>query len=441
MKEWRRLEFKKISLGKFCRWMMAALYIILPIYFSLEISDSLPSFTGSRMIIIISFLALLVLGGKIAVPRSKTMRMVWFLVISLLLVNLLHIPDSSSYSLKAIFSLLLENLMLICIIIALLNSQQNINRFINVMVCTSAIVVFFALIEFFTGYNVFYLLTTTNRTVYQASYIRLGMTRAEASFGHSVYFGVYCSCMLPFVLFLFEKSSKCKYLLIALLNVVGVLISGSRGQMVACFATCFLIYLKKKGTMRKKYTMAIVTLVTVGVIMMAFVPAAFSYVWENIKSILNILGFNFTISSDYGINLSGLDSRTVQLSGIRWLIENGSFLFGLGSLAPSRGLVSYYWASYGWQTVKSIDVGYVGWFLEYGLVGAIIFFVFFAFFLAHSFKKSNEMDKNCLYNPIKWFFVCYIFNLLSSTGLDKMLWIVIGILMSYEHVNRNCAIE
>lgn len=435
------MKRRKLSINEFCAWMLSALYIILPTYFSLDISDSLPSFTGSRIIIIVSLIFLLFAGGNIVIPRSKSMKQVAMFVLVLSIVNLLHLQDSSSYSIKAIFSLLLEDILLICIICTLLNSQRKIIAFVNVMVAASAVVVFFAIIEFFTGYNVFYLLTTTTRTVYQASYIRLGMTRAEASFGHSVYFGVYCSGILPFTLYLYEKTNKRKYLVVALLNIVGVLISGSRGQMVACFVTLALIYINKHGRIKSKYTIALISFIVLAAVTMVFVPAAFSYIWENVKSLLNIVGFNFAISSDYGINLSGLDSRMVQWSGIRWLFENNSFILGLGSLASSRGLVSYYWSSYGWQTVKSIDVGYVGWFLEYGLVGAIVYFCFFAFFLTRSIKNSLESDENNLYNPIKWFFICYLFNLLSSTGLEKMLWIVIAIFICYERVNRNSVME
>lgn len=427
-------ERRGISILDFCLWLMAALYIILPTYFAFEISGSLPSFTGSRIVLIITLLIIVLTKKKILIPKSKEIKIIWLASFVLVFVNLIHISDSESYSIKAIFSIFLENVFLVLVLYNLIDTRDKLNKFIKVMVATSAVVTFFATIEFLTGYNVFYLLTTTTRTVYQASYIRSGMTRAEASFSHSVYYGVYCSCMLPFSLYLYENTKNKKYLVVALLNILGTLMSGSRGQMVACFVTAVLMLCKKRADLKRRYFRAIaLTLIPIAIIVV-FIPGVFAYISENVKSILNIIGFNFSISSDFGINAGGLDSRTVQLSGIRWLIINGVFLFGLGSLAPARGLVSYYWASYGWQTVKSIDVGYVGWFLEYGLVGAIAYLALFICITWMTCKKSNDRNIVNVMNPLKWFMICYLLNLLSSTGMDKMLWVVLGLIAVAERV-------
>lgn len=425
-------EKRSITIMDFCLWLMAALYIILPTYFAFEVSSSLPSFTGSKIVLLITILLVAVSKKEIAIPKVREMKIIWLVSMVLVIINISHMGDSGSYSIKAIFSIFLENIFLALILYNLINTRDKLNGFIKIMVTTSAVVTFFAAIEFLTGYNVFYLLTTTSRTVYQASYIRSGMTRAEASFSHSVYYGVYCSCMLPFSLYLYENNKNKKYLLFALLNVLGTLMSGSRGQMVACFVTAFLMICKKRGDLKRKYFRAIILALIPTAILVVFVPGIFSYISENVKSILNIVGFNFSIYKDFGINAGGLDSRTVQLTGIKWLLINGSFFLGLGSLAPARGLVSYYWASYGWQTVKSIDVGYVGWFLEYGLIGAIVYFILYIYITWMTCKKSNDKDSTNIMNPFKWFMVCYLLNLLSSTGMDKLLWVVLGLLISTE---------
>lgn len=430
------MKNKSLTLSGLTIAVLAALYIILPIYFSFELSSVLPSFTGSRIIVIVSIFIIALTFHRIIIPGVKQMKVIYLYIIVITLVNVIHLSDSSLYSVKAIFSLVIENLILVCIMCTLLTKREKIEMFIKIMVITSGIVAVLAIIEFLTGYNVFELLTTTSRIVYRASYIRLGMMRAETSFGHPVYYGVYCSCMIPFSLYLYESTMKKKFLFIALLNIIGTIVSGSRGQMVACFVTCFLIYLSKKGSIKRKYSIAILGVLIMGILAIFFIPTIFSYVVENIKSILNIVGFNFSISADYGINAGGVDSRIVQLSGLRWLFEKNSFLFGLGSLAANRGLVSYYWASSGWQTVTSIDVGYVGWFLEYGLIGAIANLILFLSFLRDSIKRANDKILSNLYNPIKWFFICYLLNLMSSTGIDKLLWIVIGLMISIERVNK-----
>lgn len=425
---------RKISVIDSGLWLMAALYIILPTYFAFEVSSFLPSFTGSRIVLLLTILIVMLVKQKITIPKVKEMKIIWLTSIVLVLVNILHLSEGSSYSIKAIFSILLENVILVLVLYNLLDTKDKLNRFIKVMVATSAVITCLATVEFLTGNNAFYLLTTTSRTVYQASYIRSGMTRAEASFSHSVYYGVYCSCMLPFCLYLYENTKNKKYLLITLLNAFGTLISGSRGQMVACFVTAFLMFCKKRADLKRKYFRAITLALISTAILAVFVPGVFSYINENVKSILNIIGFNFNISSDFGINAGGLDSRTIQLTGIRWLIINGAFGLGFGSLASARGLVSYYWASSGWQTVKSIDVGYVGWFLEYGLIGAIAYLVLFLSITWITYKKSDDKNITNIMNPFKWFMICYLLNLLSSTGMDKLLWVVLGLLIVAERV-------
>lgn len=430
------MDKQRISLNEVCLWLMAALYIILPTYFAFEISSFLPSFTASRIVLIFTLLITIQRSKKVMVPRSNEIRTIYVTSLIVITANLLHLSDGGSYSIKAIFSIVLENIILVYVVFNILTTKRTIQLFIKIMVVTSGVVTFFAIIEFLTSYNFFHLLNTTSRTVYQASYIRSGMTRAEASFGHSVYYGVYCSCMLPFSLYLYENSGKKKYAVLALLNIVGTLISGSRGQMVACFATAFIMFCQKKSTLKRKYIRAVIIGLIFASILAIFTPGVFSYVSENIKSILNILGFKFEIASDFGINAEGLDSRTIQLTGIRWLVLNNVFWFGLGSLAPARGLVSYYWSSYGWQTVRSIDVGYVGWFLEYGLWGAVGYSVLFIGFTKAMVKKSNEKDVTNLFNPFKWFMICYLLNLLSSTGMEKMLWIVLALIVCAERVEK-----
>lgn len=429
-----------ITIRRCCIWLMAALYIIMPSYLSFEISSQFPAFTASRVVLLLTLFLFVILEKRIMVPKAPEMKWIYVASFLAIVANIVHLGDSGSYSIKAIFSIVLENLLLIVVLYNILNSSKSIYYFIKIMVMTSAIVTFFAIIEFATSYNVFYLFTTTSRTVYQAAYVRSGMTRAEASFGHSVYYGVYCTCMLPFSLYLYENTKKRKYLLFAMLNIVGVLISGSRGQMVAGAVAMFLMLCKKRGEIKKEYYRAIILGVIVLGILVIFIPGVFSYISENVKSILNIIGFNFQISKDFGINAGGLDSRTIQLSGLKWLMINGVFLFGLGSRSAARGLVSYYWNSYGWQVVKSVDVGYVGWFLEYGLVGALGYAALFVGITLRMNRKSNEKDVANIFNPYKWFTICYLLNLLSSTGLDKLLWVVLGLMVASEHVDRQAYI-
>lgn len=421
---------RKINIIDFLVILLATFYIILPQYFSLEISANFPSFTASRIVLIFVFTVLIFYKKKLIISKSKLMKMIFILLTIIILVNLYHSSINPAESLKSIFSILLENILLIVVITSCVRDKQRVMLFLKYMVLTSGIITLFTLIEFFTGFNVFYLLTTTSREIYQASYSRLDMTRAEGPFGHAVYYGVYSSSIFPLSLYLYECTRKKKYLFVGLLNILGVLISGSRGQMVAITFLLVIFTLKRVRKIKKKY-IYILFLSLIGISIIPILsPSLNNYILENFKSILNIFGFDIQLSSSYGINESGLYSRTIQLSGIKWLQENDALLFGLGRNAASSGLVSYYWQSSGWQIVESIDVGFIGWFLEYGIIGFLVFFLLFASILIFVMRRTEKNNSKNLFTPLKWFFIVYIINLLSSVGIDKLLWIIISITIS-----------
>ncbi len=432
------MKNKKINFNMICIWLLAAFYIIMPQYFSFEISASFPSFTASRIIIIFCFCVVffqLYEKKAFTLPNLKEYKVLFYYAAIIIFVNIIHMRTGFSYSVKAILAVILENLLLVFLMYFLVDTREKIDLFVRILVWTSVVVAVIAFIEFFTGINLFYFLTTTDRTVYQAAYIRLGMTRAEASFGHPVYYGVYCTCILPFSMYLYESLKQKRYLLITALNLAAIVASGTRGSMLIAGLLLVIMFFFKSKEAKKMYYVPILIGIITCLAMIILIPAVRNYIFELVKTILNALGLGLEITQDFGGNPEGLSSRTVQLSGIYWTIVNNAFIFGFGSVPGLRGLVSYL-GTYGWMNYGAIDVGYVGWFLEYGLVGALANTWFYFTFTKNMFKKSDEKDLNSFYNPLKWFFIGYLLNLLNSTGYEKVLWIVIGLVICYERVVR-----
>lgn len=416
-------------------FMLASLYIILPSYFAFEIGG-LPSFTGSRVVLLLSLILLFVSSRRLTVIHSRLFIAVLVYAIGIIVVDFTHFSDAYSYSVNDILAIILENIILLVVVVNVVKTERALDSFINLMVGTSAILGVFAVIEFATGFNVFHILTTSTRDFLQSSYYRLGMRRSASGFGHSVYYAVYCMGMIPFCTFCYERSKNSKYIVYTAINLLGVVVSGARAQYVFTLILLFLMYRKETKEFRHKYNKYIFIGIALIIIAVAVIPLFRVYVIQNIISILSNLGFNFSVSDAFGVNANGLYSRTVQLSGIEWVKNQGKMWTGLGTASAYRGLVQYYYADTGWQTTSSIDIGYMSWFLNHGLVGVIVNLVMYVSIVLFLHNKNKHQDKKTLYNCFQWFFVGYIMNLFTTTGVGKMLWIVIGLLFSFERISR-----
>ena len=415
---------------------LASLYIILPSYFAFELSSFLPSFSGSRIILIIMAMYMAFVLKKVRIPKVRTYTLICIYILLIAFINVLHFRDSSSYAIKEILSLFIENLLLVWLICTFIKTRESLNKFIEVMVITSAIISVIGLIEFLTGYNVFEVLATTTREVVISNYERLGMRRTASSFGHAVYYAVYSSCMMPFSVYLYEKTRKRKYMGCLGLNILGVLTSGTRGQFLPCIIYFVFVFFRIDKEIRKKYRKAfLVSIIGFAVVSMG-VPGLRNFIVENIKSLLFALGFDVSVSTSFGVNSSGLYSRMVQFSGISWLRKNGNLLIGFGPSPAYRGLVSYNFLSRGWLRSGTIDIGYVGWILSYGILGACANMILLVGTVIICISRLKHTKDKSIYFAFVCFFIIYFLSLLTSTGVGKVLWVVLSLITATESIVR-----
>ena len=93
------MKNKKIDLTMVCIWLLAALYIIMPQYFSFEISASFPSFTASRIIIIFCFCVVayqMWKQKKITIPNLGDYKMLYYFTAIIIFINIFHMRTSSN---------------------------------------------------------------------------------------------------------------------------------------------------------------------------------------------------------------------------------------------------------------------------------------------------------------------------------------------------------
>lgn len=403
-------------------------YLIMPEYFAFEISSKIPLLTASRVLLLLLLIfALYSRNGNLNL-KSPSKALSFYLGI-MIVVNCFHLFDCFPDSVKRIATIILEQWLLVVLIVQVLNSRKKIEIALEAMVWASGLIGFLAIIETITGVNIFYYLTTTSREMLQSSFVRMGMLRAEGPFGHAVYLGTYCVCMLPFSLFCYETKRKNYYLLIAILNIIGTFASGSRGQILILAVVLMYIFFKKKDSIKVKYIKLVLFVIPIMCLAFLCIPALREMLFNNVKSVLSALGFSYTLT-DYGANTSGWASRLWQLSGFLHLYNEKALFFGLGSACHTRGLVEYFWDGV-WRQINTFDVGYVGVAMQYGLLGLLGYLTLLGGCLRSGKLLGSKRDINNIHNTFLCFYVAYMLNLLSTVGIENMFFLVLGIHYAY----------
>lgn len=136
-----------------------------------------------------------------------------------------------------------------------------------------------------------------------------------------------------------------------------------------------------------------------------------------------------TIENFGGNSSTGLSSRMIQLSGISWMLIHNA-VFGLGASCHTRGKLSYRINGI-WQVRDTIDNGYVGYFVEEGLLGGIACFSLFYSLLKSSWKKATFKNSRNMNNSFFLCFVSYVAVMLSVADVSQLLWVIIALYITY----------
>ena len=408
--------------------VFSLLYLILPEYFALEISGSLPLLTAQRVLILSLFASVLKRReGKIRIRSVSNLHLFFAFMV---LLNFVHIKDAPADVIKSLFSLVFEEVFLILLLTNLVKTRGDIIRMLRWVVYGSMFVSTMAIIEALSGQNPFYILTTVSRQMLQTTYFRSGIRRAEGPFGHPVYLAVYNTCMIPFCSFFYDFTKKKKYLAAIVLNIISCILTVTRGTMLIMMFMLVLIYSSKSKRTRNLYKRIMVYLLPLLLLSFA-IPQVRNFASETLNSVL--ASFGLRIGDTAERNILGLSSRIGQLSGVIYLYNHGGILFGFGPNAQIRGM-SYYLNTISglWNQVTSFDVGYIGNIIEYGTIGLLAYI-----FLYYQLVKMSAMDKkNPLWQAFHYFYISYLFCLLSTTGIHSMFWFVTALMIAYSVVSK-----
>jgi len=445
-------------------FLLLALYIALPSYLALQLKAGLPLLTASRILLILAGVGVLwrnpslkTLGKGLLLTRDKPLMVCLFIYFALLLgVNASHM-HSSSEGLKQLLVVVTEEYGLVFLLTMLLSSRQRIAQALGILCIVSGALGILACVTVLLNYNVFHLLDTAGRAeLVVRNFYRYGMLRPTAGFHHAVYYGAFCACMLPIQMY-FTEREKTPFLrrlhaVCTALNLVGLLLSNSRGSQLAfvCLAgLIFFIRLAKRQLIPlfKTYLPIVILAALIFGIVFVACPAGV----QRIENALQRPAATTPVQPDettpstepqqtkpqidtsFGENPDGLRSRFIQLSGITYTLGI-SPVNGLGPNAHMEGRVAYQYKTGRWAYLKTVDVNIVAIVVQYGILGLLGFAALYGSLGWTFLRKCHRGDP--LMHHLLLAFICYLLCSLSVSSLDKWLWVFVGVTVSAVNVMK-----
>ncbi len=366
--------------------------LFLPSYFGIELSGAAPLITAARSIYVIFYIYVFINRKRNIELKpiiTNLTREKYFLAgyFFLRIVSNLYYVTTYGQAFKTILEIVFEQLFLLIAFYCLDPSKEEIIKLIKVVVYVATSLFVVGICESLFDIRPFDALYTIYRFVVNMHYYRLGLLRATTTMNAPAVYGNMCVLMLPFIFYLYENTRQRRFIVISGLDVLAIIHSGSRSDMLFLIAILFIyaaLILKKKE--RRILFLKNASIVAVFLLVFMCLASIYSenyrYLYVgNGKALLNIVGFDFDLdegapenTEGYGMNGGGTISRTRQLTGIYYTAKINP-LFGLGSGAQARGDVQYYWQfskdNEKWAVVHSYDMGIVETFCDEGLMGLI----------------------------------------------------------------------
>lgn len=446
-----------------------ALYIILPSYFALELSQSLPLITASRVLLVVMGIGLVIrcrdvlcIRGfrfsrlNLLLTEDKLLR--WGLAVYfalLVAVNATFLLETNE-AIKQLFVIAAEEYLLVWMLSLILDSREKIVSALKVMAYASGVAGILAVIGCILDVNLFYYLNTVTRQMPMYNVYRLGLLRAQTGFAHPVYYGAFCAVMLPLCMYLQEYAAQTRkqrllYAGCITMTLVGLILSNSRGSILAfgvLAVVLFFLYLSRKQLWQlfKSYLPSIV-MAALLLVLVSAATVGLEYLDGVGQSLMDVVPLPSAptatveptepiateppVELEYGENIDGLGSRLDQLSGIRYTLERQP-VRGFGPNAHARGLVGYMYYPGHWSFVKTVDMNIVAIISQYGLVGLVGFLSLFGSLGVTLIRKKNWADPLMRYLGLA--FICYMLCLLSISALDKWFWVLAALIVSTVNV-------
>lgn len=411
------------------------LYPILPEYFAVSVSDSLPLFTASRLLFLMLLVVYLLKKKKISYGILK-IEGLWNPFLLLIVgYTVLLVAHLSFYSiLKTYLNFWIEDVLFILVLTDCLKDESTWKKCCTALLCGGLVVFIGGISEPIVGSNyISEILNTNVRTnILMSAYERYNTLRASFTFGHAICLGVYCVSLLPMIVGRVGKKSRYLYLFALCLGCL--LMTISRWPITVGFIIIVWRITTVDKKTRNRFVIPMLAFFLIVGIVLPFFPKLSASIMTPVYSTLNAFGANFDIAGTTK-NADPLLGRLSQLQMIAQTWEKTP-LFGFGSADfDTMGLTIH--STGGIYKVISIDNEYLNWFVSYGLIGFICFLNWYRaiiFGLKKKLNKLNSDDLNSIYYGLIAIMLCYfaVDQLTTNRIFNSLLVLLISGIKIYQ---------
>ena len=420
--------------------------LFLPEYYGIDITNSLPVLTVTRLMFLVFFVYAFINRRKSVnihtikninikkLPKKYLFLFAYFIL--RLIPNIFYIT-SVGQAAKTIFLMIFEQAMLIMAIYLLDPRKDEIFTLIKTIVFTATAFFIIGIYESFTFMRPFDNLYTVSRTMLNEHFIRLGLLRSTTTLGLPIFFGNMCLITFPLILYLYDKTKEKKYLIILFFNFLAMIHSGCRADLFFYgFILVLYFIFVTKGAPRKllciRNFFIVATMVIIFAGSLSINSQYYRYFYTGtVKSTLNEFGFDFDLKSGapegvegFGSNGNyGSESRLAQFSGMVYTMRTSPFI-GLGSKAQTRGDVQFYSLNR-WHPSYTYDVGYVEMFCDEGIIGFMGYLSLFIALLLMILEQSHgKLYLNHTHYKL-FLVVTYLLGMLCTANMFPMLFTIL----------------
>lgn len=411
-------------------YLLFAFYPILPDSFAIEISSSLPLLTGSRILILIVmvfWVRRVIVTHNVSIPRGLAVFV--FINIMISVINL----SNGFGEVNRVFGIVLEQFLLVVILKELINDREVFKNCIDFMIYGCVALAVIGACQSLLDLNPASVLNIVESSSETLLTDRMNMTRAYGT-TNAIAYGCYCAFMFPIILYMYERERRFKYIIFALADLAALILTMSRSSLLALCIIMFMMIVIRNARFIKKYIkfFPFIILAVVGAYIIK--PSMFDSIIEVIKSCLNVLGADFKLSDDFGLNANNASySRTVQWTAVSYMVNEGKGLFGYGYLAYVRGCLRYFYRQFGfWTVATTLDVGFVRIATEAGLVGLATYFGYLANLFAKCLNRIKSVRAYTFMHLSMYLIALYVILNVASAFMDaKVFWLFIALIYAY----------
>ncbi len=423
--------------------------LFLPEYYGLELSQSLPVISVSRMIFVV-FCVYVVLNRRTnlnlkqiklrSMPKSYWLLLGYFVI--RFLTNLRY-AFVYAFAAKAILALILEDIFLLIGLFLLAPTADEINSIIKTIVWTACGLFIIGICEGIFSITPFDALYTVSRTILNDHYVRLGLNRAVTTMGLANYYGNFCLMMTPLIYYLLKKTHERKYIVALFLDFLAMIHSGCRSDLIF-FGFVTFIYLILTVLRREDigFFLRALAVFLVGITLYSVIACSCNerlnyYYTGTAKAVLNTFGFKFDYNanspegvSGYGNNERGVLSRTAQISGISYVLGKEP-IFGLGRGCQIRKELRYFYEGK-WRVSRTMDMGIVEVICTEGLLGLLAYILLFGSYILILLKQRNRRDLPLDFTTYCMMPFIYLLCTLSTANMTFYLIFITALLFGIE---------